>query len=37
MNRVGGTLLRSKPVELDEGGVTAGFAVLDSPFLVDSS
>jgi glutathione synthase len=29
-----GTLLRTKLVEHDDGGVAAGVAVLDSPFLV---
>ena len=34
-NEVAGTLLRTKPVEQDDGGVAAGVAVLDSCFLVE--
>jgi glutathione synthase len=34
MNKEGGFLLRTKTVESNEGGVAAGFAVLDSPYLV---
>lgn len=30
-----GHLLRTKAAESDEGGVAAGFAVLDSPLLVE--
>lgn len=30
-----GTLLRSKRADVDDGGVAAGVAVLDSPYLVD--
>jgi glutathione synthase len=39
VNECTGHLLRTKPVTSDEGGVFAGFAVLDSPYLVaaDSS
>ena len=33
-SEVAGTLLRTKLVEYDDGGVAAGVAVLDSPFLV---
>jgi hypothetical protein len=32
---VPGHMLRTKPSEADEGGVAAGFAVIDSPYLVD--
>ena len=35
MNECGGHLLRTKAATSDEGGVAAGFAVLDSPLLVD--
>ena len=34
MNECCGHLLRTKSVKSDEGGVAAGFAVLDSPYLV---
>jgi glutathione synthase len=34
VNEVAGHMLRTKPVEADEGGVAAGFAVIDSPYLV---
>lgn len=33
VNEYAGHILRTKPVEADEGGVAAGFAVLDSPLL----
>ena len=33
-NRVIGTLMRTKASHHNEGGVNAGFSVLDSPFLV---
>ena len=33
MNEVGGHLLRTKAATSDEGGVAAGYAVLDSPLL----
>eukprot|EP01052_Picozoa_sp_SAG31_P012020 SAG31_NODE_693_length_12770_cov_64.934575_4_plen_258_part_00 len=35
MNEVAGHMLRTKPDDADEGGVAAGFAVIDSPCLVD--
>ncbi|KAK9799355.1 hypothetical protein WJX73_010807, partial [Symbiochloris irregularis] len=35
MNKEGGHLVRTKASSSDEGGVAAGFAVLDSPFLTD--
>lgn len=35
LNREAGHLVRTKAVTSNEGGVAAGFAVLDSPFLVD--
>ena len=35
LNERAGHLLRTKPAEADEGGVASGFAVLDSPMLVD--
>jgi glutathione synthase len=35
LNRQAGHLLRTKSADSDEGGVAAGYAVLDSPFLVD--
>lgn len=35
LNVRGGHLLRTKPADADEGGVASGFAVLDSPMLVD--
>ena len=35
LNRAAGHLLRTKAATSDEGGVAAGFAVLDSPLLVD--
>eukprot|EP01116_Phalansterium_solitarium_P018298 TRINITY_DN4808_c0_g1_i1.p1 TRINITY_DN4808_c0_g1~~TRINITY_DN4808_c0_g1_i1.p1 ORF type:complete len:269 (-),score=21.96 TRINITY_DN4808_c0_g1_i1:5-811(-) len=34
MNNFAGHLLRTKAATTDEGGVAAGFAVLDSPYLV---
>ncbi|RKO89857.1 glutathione synthetase, partial [Blyttiomyces helicus] len=34
LNEAGGYLLRTKAANSHEGGVAAGFAVLDSPFLV---
>jgi len=34
INRHGGSLLRTKAATSDEGGVAAGYAVLDSPLLV---
>lgn len=34
LNEVTGHMLRTKPKEADEGGVAAGFAVIDSPYLV---
>ena len=33
-NDEGGHLLRTKHTSSNEGGVAAGFAVLDSPFLI---
>jgi glutathione synthase len=33
LNRVGGHLLRTKTSTTNEGGVAAGFAVIDSPVL----
>jgi glutathione synthase len=33
LNEDGGHLLRTKSIESNEGGVAAGFAVLDSPLL----
>ena len=35
-NRTIGTLMRTKASHNNEGGVNAGFAVIDSPFLVES-
>ena len=35
LNRQAGHLLRTKAATSDEGGVAAGFAVLDSPLLLD--
>ena len=35
-NRQHGHLLRTKMFGVDEGGVAAGYSVLDSPYLVDS-
>lgn len=32
-----GTLVRTKASHFNEGGVNAGYAVVDSPFIVDSS
>jgi glutathione synthase len=32
--KTAGHLLRSKPHHFDDGGVAAGVAVLDSPYLV---
>jgi hypothetical protein len=34
LNNQIGHLLRSKSVGTDEGGIAAGFAALDSPYLV---
>ena len=34
LNAPAGHLLRTKPVDADEGGVASGYAVLDSPYLV---
>ncbi|CAH8562502.1 unnamed protein product [Schistosoma turkestanicum] len=34
LNEVSGHLLRSKPLESNEGGIVAGYGCLDSPFLV---
>ena len=34
INKHGGSLLRTKAATSDEGGVAAGYAVLDSPLLV---
>jgi glutathione synthetase len=36
LNESAGHLLRTKIANSDEGGVAAGFAVLDTPFLVDA-
>ena len=36
-NERAGHLLRTKPSDADEGGVASGFAVLDSPMLVDDA
>jgi hypothetical protein len=33
LNTQGGHLLRTKAADSDEGGVAAGYAVLDSPYL----
>ncbi|KAH8862861.1 Glutathione synthetase [Schistosoma japonicum] len=33
LNECSGHLLRSKPLESNEGGIVAGFGCLDSPFL----
>ena len=33
VNRAAGHLVRTKAAESDEGGVAAGYAVLDSPYL----
>jgi glutathione synthase len=35
LNAEAGHLVRTKGADSDEGGVAAGFAVLDSPYLVD--
>merc|ERR1711879_942256 len=35
INSVSGAIIRSKPAESNEGGVCAGFGVLDMPLLVD--
>ena len=35
VNECCGHLLRTKAVTSDEGGVAAGFAVIDSPYLAD--
>jgi glutathione synthase len=35
MNEYGGYLLRTKIAAMDDGGVAAGVAVLDSVYLVD--
>lgn len=34
LNHTGGHLLRTKAITTREGGVAAGFAVIDSPLLV---
>ncbi len=34
LNREAGHLVRTKAATSDEGGVAAGFAVLDSPYLI---
>ncbi|KAJ1679294.1 Glutathione synthetase [Spiromyces aspiralis] len=34
VNKTGGHLLRTKPSDVNEGGVVAGFGVLDSPLLI---
>lgn len=34
LNQEAGYLLRTKSSDSDEGGVAAGFAVLDSPILI---
>lgn len=33
LSRAAGHLVRTKAAESDEGGVAAGYAVLDSPYL----
>ena len=35
LNERAGHLLRTKPADANEGGVASGYAVLDSPMLVD--
>lgn len=35
LNEAAGHLVRSKPVDVNEGGVVAGFAFMDSPLLHD--
>ena len=35
LNQIAGHLVRTKPGGVDEGGVAAGYAYLDSPLLVD--
>ena len=35
LNKTGGHLLRTKAEGMDEGGVASGYAVIDSPYLVD--
>ena len=35
VNTAAGHLVRTKAATSDEGGVAAGFAVLDSPYLMD--
>lgn len=35
VNYPGGHLLRTKAITTREGGVAAGFAVIDSPLLID--
>jgi hypothetical protein len=35
LNQIAGHLVRTKPGGVDEGGVAAGYAYLDSPILVD--
>lgn len=35
LNEEAGHLIRTKAATSDEGGVAAGFAVLDSPYLTD--
>jgi len=32
-NKLGGTLLRTKPITCDEGGIAAGFAVMSSLYF----
>ena len=32
-----GSLMRTKASHMNEGGVNAGFSVIDSPFIVDSN
>ena len=34
MNKQQGHILRTKTLGTDEGGVAAGFAALDSPYLI---
>lgn len=36
MNKQQGHILRTKTLGTDEGGVAAGFAALDSPYLIQS-
>ena len=35
INDAGGHLLRTKEAKVDDGGVAAGVAVLDSPYLIE--